>query len=71
MTQIASSDFGILQIIGENEPTIADQLKKELSGASKTQEILAIYECQKHYNVAIHPTNSHVSDRDRIAHSLL
>ena len=71
MTEIISPNFGTLQITGENEYTAADQLKKELSGASKAQEILVLSEYQKRYNVAIHPTNSHVADKDRIVHSLL
>lgn len=71
MIEIKSPNFGTLQITGENEHTAADQLKKELSGASKAQEILVISEYQKHYNVTIHPTNSHVADKDRIVHSLL
>lgn len=71
MIEITSPNFGTLQIIGENEHTAADQLKKELTGASKAQEILVITEYQKCYNVAIHVTNSHVVDKDRIVHSLL
>ena len=71
MIEIKSPNFGTLQITGENEHTAADQLKKELSGATKAQEILVISEYQKRYNVAIHPTNSHVADKDRIVHSLL
>lgn len=71
MIEIISPNFGALQITGENEHTAANQLKKELSGASKTQEILVISEYQKRYNVAIHPTNSHIADKDRIVHSLL
>ena len=71
MIEIISSNFGSLPITGENEHTVSDQLKKDLSGASKDQEILVISEYQKHYNVAIHPTNSHIADKDRIVHSLL
>ena len=71
MIEIISPNFGTLQITGENEYTAADQLKKELSGANKAQEILVISEYQKRYNAAIHPTNSHVADKDRIVHSLL
>lgn len=71
MIEIISPNFGTLQITGENEYTATDQLKKELSGANKAQEILVISEHQKYYNVAIHPTNSHVADKDRIVHSLL
>lgn len=71
MIEITSPNFGTLQITGENEHTAADQLKKELTGASKAQEILVIAESQKRYNVAIHSTNSHVADNDRIIHSLL
>ena len=44
MIEIISSNFGSLPITGENEHTVADQLKKELSGASKAQEILVISE---------------------------
>ena len=71
MIEITSPNFGTLQITGENEHTAANQLKEELSGASKAQEILVISEYQKRYNVVIHPTNSHVAYKDRIVHSLL
>ena len=71
MIEITSPNFGTLQITGENEHTVANQLKEELSGASKAQEILVISEYQKRYNVVIHPTNFHVADKDRIVHSLL
>lgn len=71
MIEIASPNFGTLQITGKNEHTVANQLIKELSGVSKAQEILIISEYQKCYNVVIHATNSHVSDKDRIIHCLL
>ena len=64
MIEITSPNFGTLQITGENEHTAANQLKEELSGASKAQEILVISEYHKCYN-------SHVADKDRIVHSLL
>ena len=47
MIEIASPNFGTLQITGKNEHTVANQLIKELSGASKAQEILIISEYQK------------------------
>ena len=71
MIEIASPNFGTLQITSKNEHTVANQLIKELSGASKAQEILIISEYQKCYNVVIHTTNSHISDKDRIIHCLL
>ena len=40
MIEITSPNFGTLQITGENEHTATNQLKEELSGASKAQEIL-------------------------------
>lgn len=71
MITIKSTNFGELEISGKDEETAADQLKKEISGASKAQEILAISDHQKRYNAAIHPTNSHVTVKDRTIHSLL
>lgn len=47
MIEIISPNFGSLQITGENEHTAADQLKKELTGASKAREILVISEYKK------------------------
>lgn len=71
MTSLKSKHLGKLEISGEQEKSAAEWLLKELTNTTKSQEILAIHEARKTYNVAIHPTNSHVKETERTIHYLL
>lgn len=71
MITIKSPHFGQLQISGNQEIPAAEWLKKELESTDKAQEILACHKVQQIFQVNIHPTNTHVSDTDKIIHCLL
>ena len=68
---IKSPHFGEIEITGENAQAAADWLTKELTGATKAQEMLAHRDAMIQFGVEVAATNSHVTDKENILHSLL
>ena len=68
---IKSPHFGEIEITGENAQAAADWLTKELTGATKAQEMLAHRDAMIQFGVVVAATNSHVKDKENILHSLL
>lgn len=68
---IKSPHFGEIEITGENAQATADWLTKELTGATKAQEMLAHRDAMIQFGVEVAATNSHVKDKENILHSLL
>lgn len=68
---IKSPHFGEIEITGENAQAAADWLTKELTGATKAQEMLAHRDAMIQFGVEVTATNSHVKDKENILHSLL
>lgn len=68
---IPSPHFGEIIITGENAQAAADWLTKELTGATKAQEMLAHRDAMIQFGVEVAATNSHIKDKKNIPHVLL
>ena len=68
---IQSPHFGEVKITGEDATSAADWFISQLTETTKAQEILAHQTAMRMFNVKVEATNSHISEKEKILHSLL